>query len=120
MTIPNLKKLYDDQGFVIVDGLIPDTSFADLQAAAECATTKTRSGTWPHRRTVGRQFPPFDDSDPDSWGVQHVMHPELGEQAYAEWYTSDALVETVTTLLECEEDELQMGKSFLSRWGAGG
>jgi hypothetical protein len=38
------------------------------------------------------------------------MHPDLGEPAFARWYTSDALIRTVQELLDCKEDELQMGK----------
>lgn len=106
----DLKAQYDQQGFVIVPSLIPESSFAELQAAAERAISLTRSGIWPHRRTVGRQFPPFDESNPDSWGVQHIMHPDLGELAFAHWYTSDGLIKTTTELMECEEDELQMGE----------
>ena len=106
----NLKSLYDKQGYVIVPSLIPASSLKELQAAAERATELTRSGKWPHRRTVGRQFPPFDESSSDSWGVQHVMHPDLCEPAFAQWYTSDGLIRTVTELMDCKEDELQMGQ----------
>jgi len=103
-----LKTQYDTQGFVIVPDLVPESSFADLQAAAERAIGRTRAGKWSLRRTVGRQFPPFDESNPDSWGVQHVMHPELGEPAFSTWYTSDGLVKTATELMACDEEELQM------------
>lgn len=108
----NVKSLYDIQGFVVVPSLIPASSFSDLQAAAEHAIALTRSGKWHHRRTVGRQFPPFDESNPDSWGVQHVMHPDLGEHAFSSWYTSDPLIHAATELMDCEEDELQMGEHF--------
>ncbi|KAI0701038.1 hypothetical protein BC835DRAFT_1324634 [Cytidiella melzeri] len=105
----NTKTLYDSQGFVVLPSLIPDSNFFyDLQASAERAISRTRTGKWPHRRTLGRQFPPFDESNPDSWGVQHVMHPDLHEPAFARWYTSDKLVKTVAELLECEQEELQM------------
>lgn len=82
------------------------------------------------RRTVGIQFPPFSNDNPDSWGVQHTMHPDLGKTAavFSDWYTSDALtsVSSVTfsqialslypirsqvcaELLECEEEDLELG-----------
>lgn len=108
MTATINKALYDEQGYIIVPNLIPPETFEALKQACEHATAKTRTGSWPHRRTVGRQFPPFDDSNPDSWGVQHIMHPDLEEPAFAEWYTSDALINVAKELLQCNEDELQM------------
>lgn len=104
------KETYDKQGYVIIPGLIPDDMLPELTVAAERAIERTRSGSWQHRRTLGRQFPPFDESDPDSWGVQHIMHPDLGEPAFAKWYTSDVFVKSVLGLLCCKEDELQMGE----------
>jgi hypothetical protein len=38
------------------------------------------------------------------------MHPDLGETAFAKWYSSDEVVNVVKELLQCEEDELQMGE----------
>ena len=104
------KPQYDTRGYVIVPSLIRADEFDNLRTAATRTIDKTRTGEWPHRRTVGRQFPPYDNDHPDSWGVQHLMHPDLGEPAFAEWYTSDSLLEVVKELLECEEDELQMGE----------
>lgn len=103
-------QLFHEQGFAIVPALIPASLLSPLRAASERAITRTRSGEWTHRRTVGRQFPPYGHDNPDSWGVQHVMHPDLGEKVFAEWYTSDALVGAVRDLLGCEEDQLQMGQ----------
>lgn len=105
-----LKMQYDDQGFVIVPGLVSRSERTTLGKACDSAISRTRSGSWTHRRTVGKQFPPFGDDHPDSWGVQHVMHPDLGEPAFASWYTSDALTEAARDLLDCREDELQMGE----------
>ncbi|KAI0072244.1 hypothetical protein K474DRAFT_1668050 [Panus rudis PR-1116 ss-1] len=107
-THSRLKEQYDQNGYVVIPSLIPPNLFSELEAAAERVINKTRSGEWPHQRTVGRQFPPFDNDSPDSWGVQHVMHPDLGEPVFAKWYTSDELIKVVTALLECGEDELQM------------
>ncbi|CDO68524.1 hypothetical protein BN946_scf184998.g21 [Trametes cinnabarina] len=123
---PSLKAQYDDHGYVVVPGLVPAEHLEELEAACVRAIARTRSGEWPHRRTVGRQFPPYGDGDPDSWGVQHVMHPDLGEPAFARRYTSDALVSIVKELLGCEENDLQMelfnllinptSNSFALRW----
>jgi hypothetical protein len=105
-----LKSRYESEGFVVVPGLIPPGDIVELQKACDRVIAITRSGGWKYRRTVGKQSPPWADEDPDSWGVQHVMHPDLGEPAFARWYTSDALMRTVQELLDCKEDELQMGK----------
>ncbi|EPS96329.1 hypothetical protein FOMPIDRAFT_1038193 [Fomitopsis schrenkii] len=105
---PSYKQLFDEQGYVMIPDLIPEQWHKDLEDAAERAIALTRSGEWKHRRTVGSQFPPYDPDSLDSWGVQHVMHPDMGEPAFARWYTSDPLIGAVKGLLDCDEDELQM------------
>jgi len=94
----------------VVPGLIgPEGNRAlELEEACERVIARTRAGLWPHRRTVGKQFPPYDDENPDSWGVQHIMHPDLGEPAFVQWYTSSELLAVVTELLGCKETDLQM------------
>ncbi|KAG6833351.1 hypothetical protein H0H87_008527 [Tephrocybe sp. NHM501043] len=121
-----LKALYDEQGFVVVPGLIPSEDQQTLVEACDRVVSFTREGKWPHRRTVGKQFPPFGDDNPDSWGVQHVMHPELGEPVFAKWYTSQPLSDVVKQLLECGKEDLEMelfnllinplGHNFALRW----
>jgi hypothetical protein len=37
------------------------------------------------------------------------MHPDMQQPAFAEYYTSDKLVGTVCELMDCKEEELQMG-----------
>lgn len=37
------------------------------------------------------------------------MHPDLQEPVFAEWYGCDELVEAVTTILQCEEKDIQLG-----------
>ena len=113
MIADGIKSLYDKQGYVIVPGLIPTELDEPLRGAAGRVIARTRSGEWPHRRTVGKQFPPFDNDNPDSWGVQHLMHPNLEEPVFVEWYTSGPLVQTVCRLLNCDEDKLQMGVSWI-------
>lgn len=108
MITDDIKSLYDKQGYVIVPGLIPAEFDTPLREATGRVISKTRSGGWSHRRTVGKQFPPFDNNNPDSWGVQHLMHPDLGEPIFAEWYNSEALVQAICRLLDCGEDKLQM------------
>ena len=109
--LAGIKGQYDEQGYVVVQNLIAESEFATLQDACARVVEKTRQAQWMHRRTVGKQFPPFDvKKDVDVWGVQHVLHPELGEGAFFKWYTSDNLVQVVSELLGCEEEDLQMGK----------
>lgn len=108
--VSSFKTQYDEQGFVVIPKLISPDLREQLVEACERVIARTRSGTWTHRRTVGKQFPPFDDDNPDSWGVQHVMHPDLGEPVFAEWYTSAPLIQAVCDLMACQEDQLQMGK----------
>ena len=104
------KESFERDGFVIIDDLISPDLFEELKAACDRVVAKTRSGAWPHRRVVGKQFPPYDSDNPDSWGVQHVMHPDLGEPVFAKWYASDELTGAVRELLQCDENNLQMGE----------
>ncbi|EJD00334.1 FtsJ-domain-containing protein [Fomitiporia mediterranea MF3/22] len=103
-----LKDAFERDGFVIVDSLVPDAQFKELQAACARVIAKTRSGEWQHRRVLGKQFPPFDSDNPDSWGVQHIMHPDLKEPIFAKWYTGDELMGAAKSLLECGDEHLQM------------
>ena len=104
------KAQFDTNGFVIIPSLISPDLFDDLVHACDAVVARTREGKWPHRRVVGKQFPPYDSADPDSWGVQHVMHPELGQKAFAQYYTSKAMRDAAKELLQCDDDNLQMGK----------
>jgi hypothetical protein len=108
----SIKDSYDKEGFVIVPGLVSAADFPKLRAACQSVTSKTRLGQWKRRRVVGKQFPPFDSSNPDSWGVQHIMHPDLGQPIFEEWYGSEKLLEVVEELIDCKEEHLQMGANF--------
>lgn len=108
-----LKTSYDQQGYVVIPGLLGSEHKGALEEACERIIARTRAGLWPHRRTVGKQFPPYGDENSDSWGVQHVMHPDLGEPAFVQWYTSSKLLAVVTELLACKETDLQMGVYYI-------
>lgn len=82
----------------------------EAQANGEHRPPEHRSAAHCALIQVGSQFPPYDPDSPDSWGVQHVMHPDMGEPAFARWYTSDPLIEAAKGLLDCNEDKLQMGE----------
>lgn len=111
---------------MIIPGLISSSELSALKEATDRVIRLTRSGKWPYRRTVGKQFPPFNAESPDSWGVQHVMHPDLGASEFVRWYTSDGIVNTAKELLACDEEDLQMelfnilinpeSHSFALRW----
>ncbi|KAJ8091815.1 hypothetical protein PM082_021051 [Marasmius tenuissimus] len=106
----SIKDAYDSQGFVVVPGLVSPTEMEALQSTCDAVVDRTRNGHWPHRRVVGKQFPPYDSENPDSWGVQHLMHPDLGPPAsiFAKWYSSDALVGAAGKLLQCKPEDMQM------------
>lgn len=107
----SLKEHYDSHGYVIIHGLITPSETADLLAATERAAARTRSGSWLHARVVGKQFPPYGAGD-DVWGVQHAMHPALGEPLFARWYAGDAVRGAAKALLGCQDEHLQMGRLF--------
>ncbi|CAE6398762.1 unnamed protein product [Rhizoctonia solani] len=111
------KDAYDRDGYVFVPGLIDESQFPSLREACDRVVAKTRAGEWPHRRIVGKQFPPFIGDEPDSWGVQHIMHPDLQEPTFVRWYGSERLVGAATSLLGCQEEDVQMDRrcpSYLS------
>ncbi|ORZ24010.1 hypothetical protein BCR42DRAFT_402049 [Absidia repens] len=93
-------------GFVIVDNLITDEQLPRLKDACERVITKARNGEWKHRRLVGTQFPPWTEGD-DVWGVQHLLHPDLNETVFMEWYGSEALLAAVSQLINTKRDDLQ-------------
>ena len=113
-TSAELKEQYDTHGYVIIPGLLTPSEHADLLAATDRAVARTRSGSWPHARVVGKQFPPYGVGD-DIWGVQHAMHPALGEPVFARWYVGDAVRGAAKMLLGCQDGELQMGGFFSRR-----
>ncbi|TCD70356.1 hypothetical protein EIP91_003708 [Steccherinum ochraceum] len=108
------KTHYETLGYVVVPRslVIPsETTFQDVLAAVTRIVAKARSGEWPHRRAVGRQFPPHKiGGKDDAWGVQHLIHPDLGEDAKVlkRWYTSPEVCNVVCGLVGCTEEELQL------------
>lgn len=118
-------------GFVVISNLTPPSFLTPLREAAARAISKARDETengWPHvydipqglpysrltgpinSRIVGKQFPPWPKGvREDVWGVQHIMHPDLHEPVFSQWYGSQAVLDVVTTILGCTEDDLQHG-----------
>lgn len=106
---PLLDQLERD-GFVVVRSILPEAKLSALRDAGQRATELARAGKWPHIRTVGKQFPPWEFSpEKGIWGVQHLMNPELpGHEVFAEAYFSEEILGIVRELLQCGDDELVM------------
>jgi hypothetical protein len=61
----DIKSSFDNDGYVIIPGLITPEQQNQLRDASATVVKQTRAGQWPHRRVVGRQFPPYGDSELD-------------------------------------------------------
>lgn len=101
---------FHKDGYVIVDGIFEGQDVEELRKAAEDVTTLTREGKWPHRRVVGKQFPPYDTvASPDSWGVQHLMHPQLlHHDIFTKFYASSPLLDISAHLLSTSISNMQL------------
>ncbi|PWN32637.1 uncharacterized protein FA14DRAFT_161986 [Meira miltonrushii] len=102
-----LKHDYETQGYVIMDGIFAEQDLKALQKAAHEVVQLTRQGNWPHRRIVGKQFPPFDKvQSNDSWGVQHLMHPDLPNHTlFTKFYASSPLLDVACFLLGVQDEQ---------------
>jgi nicotinamide N-methyltransferase len=97
-------------GFVVIRSIVDAKKVETLREVSRKATELARRGKWPHVRTVGKQFPPWDSNvDNGIWGVQHLMNPDLPNSAtYTELYFSDEVLSIVKELLQCADDDLVM------------
>ncbi|RDA83614.1 hypothetical protein CP532_6919 [Ophiocordyceps camponoti-leonardi (nom. inval.)] len=97
-------------GFVVVPAIVGADRLQALREASRKVESLARSGKWPHIRTVGKQFPPWEPTaDKGIWGVQHLMNPALvGSDLFAELYFSDEVLVIVRQLLKCRDDDLVM------------
>ncbi|KAL4807690.1 hypothetical protein BDV18DRAFT_135812 [Aspergillus unguis] len=98
-------------GFVVIPSLLPPSELSALRAAATKSTTLTRTGHWPHFRTVPKQFPPWPKDVPPPaseggiWGVQHLLHPDMtGREEFAKFYFDERVLSVVEELLGLEKD----------------
>ena len=85
----------------------------ELREACERVIARARKGPddpsrWKYVRAVGKQFPPFPADREDIWGVQHLLHPDLHEPIFLDWYTSPQLLATVCEIIGAEERDLQL------------
>ncbi|KAJ6787541.1 hypothetical protein PWT90_02796 [Aphanocladium album] len=97
-------------GFVVVKSIVSPEKLATLREAATKVEAMARKGEWPHIRTVGKQFPPWQwEPEKGIWGVQHMMNPDLpGHEIFTELYFSEEVLSIVKELLQCEDEQLVM------------
>ena len=100
---------YDSEGFVIIPSLMPAHLVSPLQSAADRVTSLARAHNWDQVRVVGKQFPPWTRGD-DVWGVQNIMHPDLGEDVFKEWYGSEDMLRVSAGLMGCDVGDMQFGQ----------
>ncbi|KAL4893513.1 hypothetical protein BDV59DRAFT_201700 [Aspergillus ambiguus] len=97
-------------GFVVIPSLLSPDEVAQFRTVATEATTLTRTGHWPHFRTVPKQFPPWPTTPPPAseggiWGVQHLLHPEMPNRAdFARFYFSEKVLAVAEELLGLSRD----------------
>ncbi|CEJ91070.1 Putative Phytanoyl-CoA dioxygenase [[Torrubiella] hemipterigena] len=97
-------------GFIVVKSIVSPEKLAILREASKKVEALGRAGEWPHIRTVGKQFPPWEfNPEKGIWGVQHMMNPDMpGHDLFTELYFSEAILSIVKDLLECEDEQLVM------------
>ncbi|KAL9625365.1 MAG: hypothetical protein Q9160_000428 [Pyrenula sp. 1 TL-2023] len=89
-------------GFVLIPSLLNPTEISTLLSAARSVTDLASSGSWPHIRTVPKQFPPWPPSPTPAgiWGVQHLLHPSIPHRrAFASTYFHSKLLSRICALL---------------------
>ncbi|KJZ73226.1 hypothetical protein HIM_07423 [Hirsutella minnesotensis 3608] len=106
---PRLADLERD-GFVVVKSIVSGDRLEALREASRKVEALARAGQWPHIRTVGKQFPPWDPTpEKGIWGVQHLMNPSLpGCGVFTDLYFSEEVLSIVRELLQCDDGELVM------------
>lgn len=97
-------------GFVVIRSIVSGEKLKALQTASLKVEKLARAGQWPHIRTVGKQFPPWEWSpEKGIWGVQHLMNPDMpGNDIYTDLYFSEEVLSIVRELLQCSDDQLVM------------
>ncbi|KAI1480924.1 hypothetical protein F4774DRAFT_376479 [Daldinia eschscholtzii] len=130
MPTSTLRTQLDRDGFVVLRSILSAEQVAQQRAAAERTRDLALSGSWPHVRTVGKQFPPWTWSPGVGiWGVQHLLNPSLPDSpTFAASYFGDEVLGVAKELLgPCSDDELVMelynllvrpsdGTDFELRW----
>ncbi|KAF2172760.1 hypothetical protein M409DRAFT_62464 [Zasmidium cellare ATCC 36951] len=99
-------------GFVRIPGAFTLQQVETYRAACHRMVDRTRSGQWPYFRSLPKQFPPWnEDVSKGIWGVQHLLHPDIPQSdkdIFASSYFGDTMIDAVTALLNCSQDDLVM------------
>ncbi|KAK3984097.1 phytanoyl-CoA dioxygenase [Cladorrhinum sp. PSN332] len=112
---PLLSEL-ETNGFIVIPFLLSERDLAPVVSATRDLVSLAREGGWPHVRTVGKQFPPWDASlaaKNGIWGVQHLLHPDLpvagARDLYTKLYFHREILNVASRILGCPgEDKLVM------------
>lgn len=108
----SLRAKLESDGYVLLSMTLNSAHVLRLQAIAEAVEKRARAGIWPHVRTVGKQFPPWDPADATTqgvWGVQHLMKPSCPfNEEYTSLYFSEELLQFAKMLMDCTDDDLVM------------
>ncbi|RYP67814.1 hypothetical protein DL769_005676 [Monosporascus sp. CRB-8-3] len=109
MPSSTLRDQLDADGFVVIRGILTPGRVSSLRAAAERTTALARSGGWPHVRTVGKQFPPWDAAEAAEkgiWGVQGLNDPALPDHAaFLRVYFGDEVLGPAAEIMACSADD---------------
>src|SRR5579885_185546 len=81
---PAQLEQFSHESYVIIEEAVEPHLLEALRAAARRVTEKARLGDWPHKGDAG---------DGDIWGVNHLLHPDLGEPVFAEYMASDPVLD---------------------------
>ncbi|RYO90440.1 hypothetical protein DL764_008446 [Monosporascus ibericus] len=109
MPSSTLRDQLDADGFVVIRNILTLEQVLSLRVAAERTTALARSGGWPHVRTVGKQFPPWDAAEAAEkgiWGVQGLNDPALPDHAaFLRVYFGDEVLGPAAELMACSADD---------------
>ncbi|KAF3055016.1 phytanoyl-CoA dioxygenase family protein [Daldinia childiae] len=111
MPTSTLRSQLDKDGFVVLRSILSAEQVSQQRAAAERTRDLALKGSWPHVRTVGKQFPPWTWSPGVGiWGVQHLLNPALPDApTFTASYFGDEVLDVAKELLgPCSDDELVM------------
>lgn len=115
MTATSYLESLNRDGFVVIPSILEQSQISTLRVACKQTIDLARAGNWPWVRTLPKQFPPWTiepGANPAAggiWGVQFLMHPDLpNSKLFIKNYFSDAVIDVVKELLECEDEQLVM------------
>ncbi|PNS15421.1 hypothetical protein CAC42_680 [Sphaceloma murrayae] len=111
---PDLRHALSTKGYILLPSVLSPPELAALRSAAAHLTSLARKGSWPHIRTLPKQFPPWpSDPSPGIWGIQHLLHPSLptpptSPDIFASSYFHPRILSSVSEILSCSPPDLVM------------